>query len=229
MAQDKSSHPVGGVVFFLALAALAILFGISLRLLILNLHFLDSIRAVVFVVACALGGYLGRLVLRGSWGVFLHELKHSIVSNLSGNRAKGMEVEEETGSFAYEYTRKTAHMNAFINIAPYVFPLFTLLLLGLGALWFPLASMPLLVLGSLGFGMDCYAHIRDVGPHQSDFQRLRGGYPIGLSFVVLVNATVFIVLLFWVLYGPSGWAKWLEGLLRIAYGVSSSLIRASGD
>ena len=217
---SKKPSPVGGIPFFCALGALAVISALSLRIFISNLQILNTTRMLLFLSGMVSGWIAAQWIIRDHLGVFIHELKHSIVSSLSGNRAKEMKVGSRSGHFSYEYTERTAHMNAFISIAPYVLPLATIAFLFISVSL--LTPYPLIVvyLVGCGFGLDIYAHIRDLGPHQSDLSLLRGGYAVGLPFVFLANAVIALVLLFWINAGLSGIVLWFDALWNLAYQLS---------
>jgi len=214
---QKTPQKQGGIVFFIALIALAVLFSLTVRIFFSQLSIWDWYKQISLLLGILVGAYIARAIVRGRFGVFIHELKHSVVSNLSGNRAKEMKVEKDHGYFRYEYTNHTAHMNAFINIAPYVFPLFSLVFMGLSACFLISDSYLTVFIVGMGFGIDVYAHARDLGPHQSDLQLLKGGYTVGVSFVLLANAWVFFLLLFFSNAGWKGFHLLFTDMLKIFF------------
>jgi len=157
-----------------------------------------------FALAASIGAVIASLLVRNELSVFIHELKHSIVSNLSGNRAKGMKVRSNSGHFVYEYTEATRAYNAFISVAPYWFPFCQIIVL-IPVLLFMHQSTPAAaaVMG-IAFGMDLIMNIRDISPHQTDFSRLNGGYLIGTLYVSAMNIALTTILVAWILQGLPG-------------------------
>ena len=102
----------------------------------------------------------------------------------------------------------TARVAAFIALAPYWVPLFTVVGLPLAALAAP--QYPLLVVGVGGllFGSDWYLNMRDFSPHQTDITGIRGGYAIGALYILAMNVTLSSIVLAWV-------ARDLAGLLAL--------------
>lgn len=159
-----------------------------------------------FALAMFGGAWLAGTYINGKNSVALHELKHSILSGFVGNKAKGIIVKKKTGLFSYEYTQKTKHFNTFIALAPYWFPLFTILALGasLAAFWGEHQRICILV--GLAFGADALLNIRDISPIQTDITTIRGGYNIGLLYIVLMNFVIISTLLAYVAHGSFGFA-----------------------
>jgi hypothetical protein len=183
-----------------------------------SLHYIGR-----FALGACGGGVLAGLLIRGHTAVFIHELKHSIVANLVGNKATNWRIRKNTGHFEYEFTEKTRGYNAFISLAPYWLPVFTLLCGAIGcAGWFGDREMIALITG-LGWGADIALIARDIGPHQSDFSDLRGGFPIGLTYVAALNIIVLVLLLTLIGAGLPG----LKLLGKAVWGALYSLIAPS--
>lgn len=174
---------------------LTVLAGLTLSAVPRVIAIAGAGRAFIFLGSVAVGSGLAHILIKDHLSVFIHELKHSIVSNLAGNRAKGMEIKRNTGHFEYEYTKKTAAYNAFIFLAPYYFPLTSIVALGLSALFIWGEPLPLLFVIGASVGVDLELGLRDIGPHQTDFTSLRGGYVIGLYYVTVMNLVIWSLLL----------------------------------
>lgn len=175
---------VGGLAFLASIPALLVLD----ILIVKNLLPLLSVNTP-FLFWWVLGGTLLGVIFapifsKGKPYIFIHEVKHAIVSSLAGNKWKKMRVNEDSGSFEYTYYKHTAHLNAFISLAPY---------------WFPMISIPVWLIGlthqnlealrlALGFalGLDLYMGIKDIGPHQTDLSTIRGGVKIAKSYIWLM-------------------------------------------
>jgi small-conductance mechanosensitive channel len=169
----------------------------------------------IFITSAVIGGILVRLIVRNRLSVFIHEFKHYIVSNLAGNRSKGMVYMKRSGHFIYQYRKDTAHLNAFIALAPYVLPIFSLtgIILGLG-LW---RNEPILLAISigLGFGADQLLNWREVSPVQSDISNIRGGFIFGLTYIVAFNIVTFIISSVLATHGVEGLAIFGKALLSL--------------
>ena len=167
----------------------------------------------IFIIASFVGISLGQALITGKTSVFFHEFKHSLFSGLVGNRGKKMEVKHNSGSFTYEYTPETAKYNAPIALAPYWTPLFTVptLLLPYCVTKTPLHSAHAFIVG-IAYGVDFIMNVRDIGPHQTDFSRLRGGYRAGLLYTMLINVATLTILLAWILAEKDGIRALIAGL-----------------
>ena len=212
---EKEHGPVGGVAFFVSLLVLYLLTLCNLTILPSLISLESFYRWRIFVIGVAIGAALAHYVLRGRLVVFLHELKHAVLANLAGNRAKGMKIDRESGHFEYSYTKDTAHMNALISLAPYFLPVLFVPLLGIG---YALAwKQPLIVLAcaGLGYGVDAALNVKEVSPHQSDLANIRGGYPVAMAYIVGMNAAIFSFVAAWVSGGGAGLQQLLVGLFKI--------------
>lgn len=224
-AKDKDEL-VGGFAFFLSLGALlpsgALLLGLSL----FNVRPIQMQATGIFAAAWFVGILLGHSMIRGHLSVLLHEFKHSLISNLVGNKRKGMQINENSGHFEYSYTKKTAHFNAFISLAPYIVPIFTFIgmLASLG-LFRDEHFMACLLVG-LCYGVDTILNIRDISPIQTDINQIRGGYGIGLLYIFAWNLITAALLTAWVFQGGAGILMLLEqvtaALMHIYLLISSS-------
>lgn len=199
-----SSEVVGGFAFFLSLAALLPTGALFMVLTLLRLGSANPKTAIIFVISTVAGCGFAHLFLTGHLSVFLHEFKHSIVSNLAGNRHKGLKVGRHSGHYQYSYSKSSAHYNAFISLAPYIIPLFSFLatllaLIFLRDNW----EIATCVVG-IGYGIDLLLNVRDISPVQTDISLIRGGYTVGLLYILAWNLLTLGLLLNWALYGASG-------------------------
>lgn len=208
MAKDKAKEadqgPLGGLPFFLSLTSL-------LALASLNLFFFPEMLKdethsnwTRFGIGASLGMWFGHIFVKGHMSVMLHEFKHSVVSGLAGNKAKEFKIKSDHGHFKYEYTKHSQKYNALISLAPYFLPVFTFIA-GLIAipLYYRSLEAVLLVLG-VGYGLDLLLNARDISPRQTDFSDIRGGFLVGLLFVLAMNVCIFTMLGSWVAYGFDG-------------------------
>jgi hypothetical protein len=213
---------VGGFAFFLSLAALLVLVPVVFLILLALLDESSIVSGAALAIGVAIGMLGCSLFVRGHWATFIHELKHAIVSNLCGNRSRGMTIGRDSGKFEYSYTKDTAHLNALIGLAPYCFPAFTLATLVVAIpLLYSYPHLYTVAAVGLGFGADISLAARDLGPHQSDLTTIRGGYPIGLLYVVLMNLLLLEILIIWATNG-------LAGLKFLGIGLLEAMARAVG-
>ncbi|NMC62603.1 MAG: hypothetical protein GYA55_05475 [SAR324 cluster bacterium] len=214
--KEKPQEKVGGLVFFLSLFFLLILNGLLL-LLVPTIFSGDHLLRnwTYFVLGGALGYVSSSILITGRLAVFLHELNHKVLSGLLGNKPKKLKVGQDDGFFEYEYTKETAPYNAFISLAPYFFPLFTLLTLTIALInWRSVHHIAVLITG-LGYGADLYLNTKTISPHQSDFSQLNGGYFVGILYVILISAAIFFFLASWVSAGSLGVVNLFKTMFRI--------------
>jgi len=160
----------------------------------------DNIAYTNFLYAASglsIGMWFALIFFQGHLSVFFHELKHSIVSNLAGNRSKGMKIKRDTGLFSYEYTRQSAKYNALIALAPYFFPLFSIPALLVGLVFFIENHQHLVLVLAIGFGCDLFMNIRDISPVQTDITNITGGYYVGVLFIVAFNLVLLTYFMAW--------------------------------
>jgi hypothetical protein len=203
---------VGGFAFFLSLAAilptgLVILF-LSVRLLSLE----SSGYAGTFFCAALVGALCAHSLIKGHISVLLHEFKHSVVSNLVGNKRKGMKIDRDSGYFEYAYSKQTKHFNALISLAPYFLPVFTFTSGLIAFALFRHEHVVAVLIVGIGYGIDLLLNTRDISPIQTDLTLIRGGYRVGVLYVTAWNLLIFALLLAWILQGLAGLAHILESL-----------------
>ena len=221
--EDTTDQVVGGFAFYLSLLLLLptglLLLGTALQ----QVWHADFVSSAVFLISISLGTLCAHYGIRGHMSVLLHEWKHQIVSSLVGNKNKRMEIKESSGSLQYEYTKATAHYNAFISLAPYILPVFTflavLISLATGA------SHPLVPLVIIGFayGIDLLTNARDISPIQTDISLIRGGYAIGLLYIISWNMLIAALAFSWAINGLAGISQLLETILRIFISIYSAI------
>lgn len=158
--------------------------------------------ALFLIMGFSVGAWFSYALIAGAPSVFLHELKHSIMSNLAGNRAKGMKIKRKTGHFTYQYTADTAKYNAMIALAPYFLPLFTVSSILIVLVFLREHHNFAVAAVAFGFGADLVLNFRDVSPIQTDLTRITGGYNVGVTFVVAMN---FVMGSFLVIWAFGGW------------------------
>lgn len=205
-------HPeeekVGGIWFYLSLLFICIsilIFLPSWIRIIISQSSISEWRQ--FIGALFFGVGISVVIIRGGLNTLIHELKHKVLSGLIGNKAKKVAIQGSEGSFEYEYTETTAKYNAFISLAPYFLPLFTLLTFpfwGFRYAWGD--AVRIMILGA-AYGIDITTAYRDIGPHQSDFSGIRGGYKVGIVYVLVINILIWMFLSAWIVGGFSALGK----------------------
>lgn len=200
------TQPMGGPLFIISLIATWII-AIACVPCTIYLVYKFGDLSLLKLFSCALLGIIfAALFIRGSFSVFLHELKHSILSNFAGNRAKGMKVLKDSGHFEYEFTKDTGKFNPFIALAPYFLPVCTFPALLVAVTLFPSEEAYQLAIVGFCAGVDLLICMRDISPHQTDFSAIRGGFSVGLAYVFAIN------ILFWCLL-----TVWAVGALPICF------------
>lgn len=202
---DKSSVKMGGFAYFLSFITVLILAGLTFRLVPKIIEKYATINSwFIFACGASLGFLIAKFLIRGKLSVLLHEVRHSVISNLVGNKWKQMAVQNSSGHFEYAYSKSTAHYNAFIALAPYWLPLMTIAAIGIAfAIAFKNALLARAILG-LGWGADITLNLRDISPHQSDFSSIRGGFTLGVIYVTALNILITCLVVAWVSGGLDG-------------------------
>ncbi len=210
--RKQTQGKVGGIAFFMSLSMLLFLGSYNLLVLPGLWDNESSNNFWRFFCGGLIGAAVASLTITGHTHVLLHELKHALVSNLVGNKWKGMKVKKDTGHFQYSYTKATSEYNAFISLAPYFLPLFTLPLLILSlAVWWKNHQIVVLITG-IGYGIDLILNTRDLSPIQTDLTEITGGFSVAILYVLGMNLTISTILIAWVL-------KDLIGLQVLLYGL----------
>ena len=215
--QSARQKSVGGLTFFLSLLFLVFVAMFAAYSAALLFDWRSGQNLIYFSIGAAAGGLIVRCLFTKRFAVFIHELKHSIVSNLAGNRARSMQIRSSRGHFEYEYTQRTSAYNAFISLAPYWFPLFGLLSVLVAAAMFAHCHILMVMTVGLGMGVDALLNTRDISPRQSDISNIRGGYAVGIAYIFFINMAILGVAANWVLAGLGGLEfmltrLWLLGL-----------------
>ncbi len=195
---------MGGIPFFSSLFSLIYIAAINPILLFPLIDQAAIYNFMWFFAGLLLGVWIAGILVRGYLSVFIHELKHSALSNLVGNKFVAFKIRRAHGHFKYKYTKDTAKFNAIISLAPYFFPIITIPGIGLAFVAAQTSPfLPLLVLG-VCFGSDLLLSFRDIGEHQTDLTEIRGGYYVGLTYIIAMNIVISTLLLAWILQGKQG-------------------------
>mgnify|MGYP001358372174 CR=1 FL=1 len=195
--KTQSETKYGGIAYFASVVSLAIL-GITSPILAISTLSIGSARSYgICLASLAIGWVLTNFIISPKVSVFIHEFKHSFVSHLVGNKPRGMHLRKDHGHFEYEYYKSTAHHNSTIALAPYWLPIFTIPALGAGYIIFHGSHNLWIGLVALSYGMDLSLGVKDIGPHQSDFTSLRGGYRFALIYLLGMYSTTISFLIIW--------------------------------
>lgn len=208
--KDTTGQVVGGFAFFLSLAALLPTGLLFFTLSIAQLRSANLTLAGIFIASCLFGAMLAQGCIRGHVSVLIHEFKHSLISNLVGNKFKEMRINEHSGHVQYSYTKRTAHYNAFIALAPYIVPVFTFVGTLIAIACFQGNEIATLVVVGLAYGADLLLNARDISPVQTDITLIRGGYSVGLLYIAAWNFIIAAILLAWAFQGVAGLITLLE-------------------
>ena len=212
----KTLTSVGGIPFFITLGCLLILSLVNTLALLPLIDGAALLRWRYFAAGGVLGAWMGHVLIRHELSIFLHELKHAIISNLAGNRDRGMKIRRRSGHFQYEYYQHTEKYNALIALAPYFLPLFTLpsLLFLLVPGWGSHPTLPLVVIG-FACGADLILNLRDISGKQSDIVNIKGGFTVGLLFIGAMNIVLLSYLFAWACQGWQGLQFMLTALTKV--------------
>jgi len=203
---------VGGFAFFLSLAALLPTGLMFTTLTFLRLETANSTTTANFIFATLAGAAIAQMFINGRLSVFIHEFKHSLVSNLVGNRHKGMKIGERSGHYQYTYTKSTAHYNAFISLAPYITPVFTFIAVALALIFLREDREIAAIVVGVGYGMDILLNMRDISPIQTDISLIRGGYTMGLAYIAAWNLLTAGLVFAWAFHGVQGLSMLLQDI-----------------
>ncbi|MGI6680033.1 MAG: M50 family metallopeptidase [Bdellovibrionota bacterium] len=226
----ENTKPVGGLPFFISIFCLVII-AINNLIMFPSLIFTrfnedgaSITNLLAFISIAVFSGIAAKFLLKNEIAVLIHEFKHRLSANLVGNKYKKMNIEKDEGYIVYEYTKKTRMYNALIALAPYHFPIFTILILFFSSIFWWGNHEIIMSLTAIGYGADFYLGISDVGPHQSDFTGIQGGYYVALVYVIAINICIATFLLAWAFNGLSGIIYLIYGLAKIPMVIINALI-----
>ncbi len=209
---EQKESLVGGFAFFLSLLALLPTGILFTSVTLYRVRAADYTCTTRFFVTVLIGAVLAQLCIRGHLSVLIHEFKHSLISNLVGNRHRGLKIGRDSGHYAYAYSKRTAHYNAFISLAPYITPVFTFLAVLAALIFFREDRQVAVAVVGCGYGIDLLLNMRDISPIQTDISLIRGGYGMGLLYIAAWNLLTLAVLLAWVFQGSHGLFLLLEDI-----------------
>ena len=151
--------------------------------------------------------------LFGSWfPTFIHECIHVLFALLTFHRVTDFSVSWNKGGHV-QYVGGVG--NWLIVIAPYFFPLATLMALALESI-FPLANNRSMVLGAC-FGFEMIYVWRQIHPTQPDFEKV--GFPFVWLFLPSAILFGYGLLLSYLLLGTSGASTFVRSVFSHTEGV----------
>jgi len=210
--EAEQQELVGGFAFYLSLAALLPTGVMFTTLTLLRLKSADSDATAAFIIAALIGATLAQMFIRGHLSVLIHEFKHSVISNLVGNRHRGLRIGRNSGHYQYAYSKRTAHYNAFISLAPYIVPVFTFISVIIALIFCREDRTTAAIVVGLGYGIDILLNMRDISPIQTDISLIRGGYGIGLLYIAGWNLMTAGLVFAWAFQGVHGLTLLLEDI-----------------
>jgi hypothetical protein len=218
-ATEKEQSPIGGFAFFLSLTLLLPTSLVLLALALSRLEQASLIPLCTLLGATGAGCLLAHVLVKRHISVLLHEFKHSLISNLVGNKRKRMKIDEQSGFFEYTYTKQTAHFNFLIALAPYIIPVFTFVATLFIFTLSPDVHWKAVALLGIGYGADVLMNVRDISPIQTDISLIRGGYWFGVTYIAAWNFTILALVLAWSASGVTGLTVLLQDLSSLFFAI----------
>lgn len=215
--KEESKSKFGGLAFFSSLVFLTLIALLNISQMAPLWNESSGQRLLHLLFGLIPGIFIGYYLIKGKYSVLIHEFKHSIVSSLAGNKWRGMKVDEASGSFTYAYSKRSAPFNAFISLAPYWFPLALILATLVGLTFWRHDHLALLTALGVGIGADIVMNARDALPYQTDFQVIRGGYIIGIWYVLAMNLALYSSISIWAIADTQGLIHILQKLAQLVY------------
>lgn len=122
-----------------------------------------------------------------------------------------MSAKPDSGFYKYKFPKSNKEANAFIALAPYFLPVFTLAAVIAMVVLKHEHEVESAVLG-LGFGLDLMLNLRDISRNQTDLTNITGGYVAAVIYVLMFNALSASYLAAWVLARGFGLSFLFYGL-----------------
>ena len=179
-------------------------------------------RWALFSWGCLLGMLLFRKNRESRIRVLIHETKHAAIVILTGNRLKDFHIGQASGDVEYQFYESNLHLEPFVLLAPYFFPLFSLPTFVLALFLESRFPEAMLFLVGLTLGIDLITSLREVHPFQSDLRRIFGGWLFTRPFILGMNFMWCSVCLVWV---AGGLAAFLPALEFMAWCVDWLLVQ----
>lgn len=217
-SEPDTKRRFGSLAFYFSIptaAVLTLLVGAQAYYYFQN-HPLDVGRIVIFCHSFLAGILVATTLLSERMRTLIHELKHAALVILSGNKIKEISVGSGEGHVHYEAYQDRVHLEPFVAMAPYFFPLFSLPILLVS--FFIDSFYPTAALYCLGifYGIDLTTGYLEITAFQSDLKRIYGGFIATRAFLLAVNLFYLSLVLFWALSGKQGILVSLELLSKAA-------------
>jgi hypothetical protein len=179
-------------------------------------HSVDVSRIVIFCHSFLAGVLVASTLLSERIKTLMHELKHAAVVVLTGNRVKEISVGSGSGHVHYEAYKNRGHLEPFVAMAPYFFPLMSLPILISSFFIDPFYPTAALYCLGVFYGIDLTTGFLEITSYQSDLKRIYGGYIATRAFILSVTLLYLSIVLFWALSGRQGILVALELLSKAA-------------
>jgi hypothetical protein len=218
---SKRERKHGSFAFFWAIPCTFTLAVIALAtsLSLLSRLDVDRISWALFAHSFIMGGAIlaGRSLQRLK--TLIHELKHVVVVILSGNKFKDIEVSKDSGQVSYEVYESTSHMEPFVILAPYYWPLFSLPVLcasiAAEVFYSPDSRLPFTYALGFTLAIDLISSYQEIHPWQSDLKRIFGGFFTTRAFIFSFNLMWSAMCLLWIIAGWHGYWQAVELTRRV--------------
>ena len=183
-------------------------------------HPLDISRIVIFSHSFLAGILVASTLFSERIKTLVHELKHAAVVVLTGNKIKEISVGSGEGHVHYEAYKETSHLEPFVAMAPYFFPLFSLPILIASFFIDPFYPTAALYCLGIFYGIDLTTGYLEITSYQSDLKRIYGGFIATRSFLISTNLLYLLLVLFWAFTGRPGLFVSLQLLSKAAQSAS---------
>ena len=126
--EPDTKRRFGSLAFYFSIPTASVLTAIVVTQTIyfFKTHPIDISRIVIFSHSFLAGVLIASTLLSERMKTLVHELKHAVVIVLTGNKLKEISVGSGEGHVHYEAFKDRGHLEPFVAMAPYFFPLFSL-------------------------------------------------------------------------------------------------------
>ena len=132
---------------------------------------------------------------------FIHETKHAVLVLFTGNNVKRFRSGKYEGQVDYEMYLDTLHMEPFVLLAPYCWPLFSLPVLVAAMIFEGSSTVEFLIAVGATLACDTIFGYREIHPAQTDLKRLWGGWFVTRPFIYGLHIFWFSLCTVWALGG----------------------------
>ena len=158
-----------------------------------------------FAIAAGVGGAL--FITNGLRWVktLIHELKHTAVVLLTGNSLESFAVAKDEGHVTYGLRSDRIHLEPFIILAPYCYPLLSAPVLVLISIFFPTPETRSAILVGFFMGADTISGLMEIHPYQTDIKSIFGGMKLSKVFITITHVFWISTCLVWIFLGLHGY------------------------